>query len=239
MRFPPILLLHICAGTIGLLSGAAAISFRKVSRRHLVAGNVFVVSMLTMAISATYLAFMKSQVANVLGGTLTFYMVATAWATARRKERGMNIFDWIGLLVALALAATQLTLALEAAHSSTGLKYGYPAGIHFVGGFVALLSATGDIRMLVRGGVFGAVRIAWHLWRMCYALFVASGSLFLGQQQIFPAFLRRTNVLLVLAFLPLILMIFWLVRVRFANVYKKGLPPRGAEVYSLPTWAHK
>jgi len=31
-----------------------------------------------------------------------------------------------------------------------------------------LLAAAGDIRMLVRGGVFGAKRIVRHLWRMCF-----------------------------------------------------------------------
>jgi len=48
----PILLGHICAGTLGLLSGTAAISFRKGSRRHALAGKIFVASMLTMAVAA-------------------------------------------------------------------------------------------------------------------------------------------------------------------------------------------
>ena len=234
MRLSPILLIHISAGTIGLFSGAAAISFRKGSRRHAVAGNVFVLSMLTMATSATYLAVIKFQVSNILGGILAFYMVATAWATVRRKGE-TGIFDLAGLLVVLAVGATEVTFGLEAAHSQTGLKYGYPAGIHFVSAFVALLSAAGDVRMLWRGGVFGVHRIARHLWRMCYGLFIASGSLFLGQQQVFPAFLRNAGVLFVPAFLPLILMIFWLIRVRFANAYQKVSMPRGGNICSLPT----
>jgi hypothetical protein len=75
--------------------------------------------------------------------------------------------------------------------------------------------------MLVRGGVFGAHRIVRHLWRMCFGLFIATGSFFIGQQQVFPAFLRKTNVLFVPAILPLILLIFWLFRVRFTNAYKR------------------
>ena len=73
----PILLLHMCGGIVGLLSGTAAISFRKGSRRHRMAGNVFVVSMLCMAIAGVYLAFMKSQAGNVLSGVFTFYLVST------------------------------------------------------------------------------------------------------------------------------------------------------------------
>jgi hypothetical protein len=36
-----------------------------------------------------------------------------------------------------------------------------------------LLAAAGDLRMLLRGGLFGAQRIARHLWRMCFGLFIA------------------------------------------------------------------
>ena len=235
MSFSPILLFHICAGTSGLLSGAVAMSFRKGSRRHRVAGNVFVISMLSLSSSGAFLAFMKSQMNNVFGGVLTFHLVATAWVTARRRDGETGIFDWVALLVALALGAVIVTYGLEAANSQTGLKDGIPAGMYFFLGSVALLSAAGDLRMLLHGGVFGAQRIARHLWRMCYALFIASGSLFLGQQQVFPAFLRRTNVLFVPAVLPLIWMIFWLIRVRFTNAYKRKSMPSSGHVYSLRT----
>ena len=156
MSFSPILLFHICAGTSGLLSGAVAMSFRKGSRRHRVAGNVFVISMLSLSSSGAFLAFMKSQMNNVFGGVLTFHLVATAWVTARRRDGETGIFDWVALLVALALGAVIVTYGLEAANSQTGLKGGIPAGMYFFLGSVALLSAAGDVRMLLRGGVFGA-----------------------------------------------------------------------------------
>jgi len=82
----PLLLLHIIAGTLGMISGFVAVSLLKGSRRHGLAGTVFVVSMLCLAASGVYLAIMKSQPGNVLGGTLTFYLVVTAWLTARRRE---------------------------------------------------------------------------------------------------------------------------------------------------------
>jgi hypothetical protein len=101
-------------------------------------------------------------------------------------------------------------------------------------GSVCLLAAAGDVRMLVRGGVFGAKRIARHLWRMCFGLFIAAGSFFLGPSNrplrllstvgvgkyLSPA-LFGTTLYLVLTILPLILLIFWLLRVRFANAYRK------------------
>ena len=101
----PLLLLHIIAGTLGMLSGFVAVFLLKGSRRHGLAGNVFVVSMLGLSASGVYLAIMKSQPGNILGGTLTFYLVATAWMTARRRDGEPGIFDWGALLVVLGCAA--------------------------------------------------------------------------------------------------------------------------------------
>ncbi|MGA8764915.1 MAG: hypothetical protein WB562_18745 [Candidatus Sulfotelmatobacter sp.] len=63
---------------------------------------------------------MKSQPGNILGGTLTFYLVATAWLTARRSDGKPGIFDWGALLVVLAIGAIQVTYGLEAATGQTG-----------------------------------------------------------------------------------------------------------------------
>ena len=226
----PLLVLHIIAGTLGMLSGFVAIIFRKGSRGHGMAGNLFVISMLILSASGVYLSFIKSQPGNVPGGTLTFYLVATAWITARRREKGPGIFDWAALLVALSVGAMTVTYGLEAATSQTGLKHGYPPGPYFLLGSVALLAAMGDVRMLLRRGISGTQRIARHLWRMCFALFVAASSIFLARQHLFPALLLKTGVLHLLSFLPLILMIFWLIRVRSANAYKRMSMPRGRDL---------
>ena len=109
----PLLPLHISAGIVGILSGAAAMSFRKGSARHALAGKVFVIAMLTLAASAVYLALMKHQLGNVLGGTFTFYLVATAWMTARRGDGKTGIFDWVALLIPLLVGTALLILGLE------------------------------------------------------------------------------------------------------------------------------
>ena len=213
--------LHIIAGTLGMLSGFVAVFLRKGSRRHALAGNVFVVTMLTLSSSGAILAIAKRQPGNILGGALTLYLVATAWLTARRTNVKTSIFDWGALLFVLALTAIEVTLGLEAAVSLSGLKYDYPPGPYFFLGAIALLATIGDIRMLVRGGISGAQRLARHLWRMCFALFIAAASIFLARQRVFPVILQRTGVLVFLSFLPILLLIFWLFRVRFANAYKR------------------
>jgi len=217
----PMLILHITAGTLGMLSGFAAIFFGKGSRRHRVAGNVFVVSMLIMSAMGACLAAMKFQPGNILGGTLTFYLVATAWLIARRGEVRPGMIEWGALVVVATVAALNVTFGLEAALSPSGLKYEYPAGPYFFLGSVAVLATVGDVRMLVGNGISATQRIARHLWRMSFALFIAASSIFLARQHLFPNVLRKTGILVLLSVLPLILMIYWLIRVRFANARKR------------------
>ena len=76
--------------------------------------------------------------------------------------------------------------------------------------------------MILRRGISGAPRIARHVWRMCLALFIASGSFFLGQQKVMPAFIQGSPILVVLGVAPLLFMIFWLCRVFFTSTYKKS-----------------
>jgi len=213
----PVLFFHICAGTLGMLSGFAAVSFRKGSRWHRTTGIVFGVSMLTLSVSGTYLAIVNHEPSNILGGALTFYLVATAWKVARRGDGATGIFDWAVLPIVLEVVAVNATFGLEAVLSPTGESHGYPVGPYLFLGSVSLIAAAGDIRMLARGGISGAKRIARHLWRMCFAWFIASASIFLARPHLFPAFMQKSGALYVLSFLPLFLMFFWLIRVLFVG----------------------
>ena len=221
----PLLVLHISAGILGMLSGTAAMSFRKGSRRHALAGNIFVMAMLTMAASAMFLAVMKHQTGNILGGIFTFYLLATAWFAAKRTDGGVSALGWVALLAPLAVAAANGYFGVQKALSPTPSPDGVPAGMNFFMGSICLLAAVGDIRMLLRGGVFGVQRITRHLWRMCFGLFIATGSFFLGQgSKVFPAFIVKSGLLLIPAVLPLPLLIFWIFRVRFKNAYERRVP---------------
>ena len=238
MSYSPILLVHICGGTLGLLSGTAAMSFRKGSPRHVLAGKVFVASMLTMGALAVYLAITRHQPNNIGGGILTFYLIGTAWLTARRRDGETSRFDWVALLIPLAIGIFNWVYGLKVLRGGANSVDGVPVGMMLFMGSICLLAAAGDVRMLVGGGVLGAKRIARHLWRMCFGLFIAAGSFFLGPsnrplrllsevglgKHLSPA-IFGTTLYLILTILPLILLIFWLVRVRWANASKRYLVP--------------
>jgi len=222
----PILVLHITGGVIAILAGFAAVSFRKGSRWHGVAGNVFVGSIMTMGACGSYLAFRKHEMDNTFGGLLTIYLVTTAWRTARRRDNAIGIFDWGALLMALAIGASLYTLGVQVASSSAEPPGGVPAPMYFVMGSIAFLAAAGDVRVMLRG-VSGVARVARHLWRMCFAFFIASASLFVARPQLFPSLLQKTGILVLLGFLPLLLMIFWLIRIRWAKAYQEKLTGLG------------
>jgi hypothetical protein len=82
---------------------------------------------------------------------------------------------------------------------------------------VALLAAAGDIRMLLTHNMQWTHRIARHLWRMCFALWIAVASFFLGQSDEFPEALRIMPLLCTPVLLVLLLMFYWLVRVLFTQ----------------------
>jgi len=216
-----ILILHVSSGLTGLLAGAVAMSFRKGSRGHTLSGRVFVASMLTMAAAGVFLAVLKLEPGNILGGMFTLYLVATAWVTIKRREQPgkLTAFDWTALFTVLAVVSAEMTFGIEAATSPTHMKYDYPAGPYFFIGSVAMLALVGDVRVFLRRGISGTQRIARHLWRMCFALFIASSSLFLARQRLFPVIMRKSGALVLLSFLPLLLMIFWLLRARFAKSF--------------------
>jgi hypothetical protein len=229
----PILAIHVVGGTLGLASGAAALSFRKGSRGHVIAGKVFVVSMLTMAAGAAYLGVLKHEPGNIVGGIFTFYLILTAWWTARNTGWATSKLGWVVMLIPLAVGVLNWYSGIEKINSSGPPKDGVPAGMNLFLGSVMLLAAAGDVRLLLRGGLIGTARIARHLWRMCFGLFIATGSFFLGpanrplrflsalglRQHILKVVLRQ-EVLLFLAVSPLLFLVFWLVRVRFTKAFK-------------------
>ena len=217
-----ILMLHIGAGCVAILAGGGALAVRKGERQHRVFGTVFLAAMLAMCAFATYLSVLR-QPGTIVGGILTAYLVASAWATVRRAEGRIGAFERIALVVVIACAAGELTMGWLATRSPNGRFLGYPAPVFYVFGGLAALAAMVDIKMIRRGGIRGTARIARHLWRMCTALFIASASFFLGQQKVMPVSFQGSPILVVLGVAPLALMVFWLCRVLLTRAFENGI----------------
>jgi hypothetical protein len=206
--------IHIIAGVIGIGSGFVALSTLKGAKLHRKSGMVFVYAMLVVAITGTVMGAFISEMAAVIPGLLTFYLVLTSLLTVRRPASLK--FPWVdlgALLVALTTGLGSLLYGLVAE--------GQPTALYIVFGLVALLAALGDIRVIRSRGIQGARRIARHLWRMCIALLLAAISFFIGQTQVFPEPLRNSGLLPIPVLLVFLAMLYWLVRVLFTQWYQR------------------
>jgi hypothetical protein len=206
------LIIHFGGGLLGLASGTLAIVVAKGGRTHRRAGILFVVAMITGGIFAAGIALYERNYGSVIGGAFTAYLVFTAFTTVRPLAgRHVQAVNLALMFVALGLALTQLSFGAMALNNPVR---GVPTPMIFFVGTVALLAAIGDWRLLRAGAITGTRRLARHLWRMCFGLFIASGSFFFGQVKFLPRPLRFPPLLAALGIFPLIVLLYWMWRVR-------------------------
>lgn len=223
-------ILHIGAGAVGLASGFIAVFARKGARLHRRAGAVFFVSMLVMATFAAYLAVVRpGQIVNLAIGAFTFYLVATAWLTVRRKAGAIGLAEKIALAVALLLCAPFAILAYQVATGQApSFKGPLLIAVYSFAAVIALAAIAGA-KVVLAGGISGAPRIARHLWRMCLGLLLATGSAFTnGLPRLLPGHVEVTPAFFLPQLLPLGLLIFWMIRVRFTGWVKPDAIARSA-----------
>ena len=209
---------HFVAGGLAIVLGGVSLVASKGATLHRRSGLLFVYAMLTMGISGSTLALRQSLTnANVLGGFISCYFVITALTTVRPASSWTRRINTVALLVAIALSLIEIGLGLKALASASGTISGVPFFMLFFLAVVTTLAAAGDVRVMRSGYLQGAVRLRRHLWRMCFALFIAAGSFFSIRARvakILPApfttpAMRTLPVALVFA-----AMFYWLWRVR-------------------------
>ena len=226
----PLTWIHIAGGVSALVCGAVAFAARKGGATHVSIGTWFCVAMFVLGVTAAILSPLKSPPESPIGGIMVCYFVATAWMAARRRDGVPGRFEKIAcaaiLLIALAMyfRGFQLALLPVPPRAPPG-----PFALFAIGTF-CLLAGLGDLRFVLRGMLSRTQRLTRHLWRMGFAFFIATGSFFLGQQQVLPQAVRGSPWLFAIAFAPFALMLFWLVRVRVRTPARPApLPSRPVE----------
>jgi uncharacterized membrane protein len=170
---------HIVAGGLAIILGSVALVASKGATLHRRSGLLFVYAMLTMGISGSILALRQSLTnPNVLGGFMSAYFVITALTAVRPVSIWTRWLNSTALLVAIALTLVEVGLGFKALASPGGTINGVPFFMPFFLAIVTTLAATGDIRVMRSGALRAAPRLRRHLWRMCFALFIAAGSFF-------------------------------------------------------------
>ncbi len=218
-----LLVAHIGGGGMGLMSGTVAMAARKGEWLHRTAGKVFFVSMMTMAaVGAGVAPFLDDGARpNTVAALMTLYMVATAWVAGRRERVEVGPFFVAGFVVAVLVAAAGAVFAIQASHSPTGTIDDSPPQAFYVFMALGTIAALSDLKVILRGGISGAPRVARHLWRMCVSFFIAAGSFFLGQPKFVPAILTETGLVFAPVLLPFMVLAFWMIRVRLTRWWRE------------------
>jgi uncharacterized membrane protein len=207
---------HITAGALGLLSGYVALYSTKGASLHRRSGMVFVYVMFTMAITGMIITIARQSApaVNLPAALLTAYLVITALTTVRPLARGGYGLHVGGMILVCAVGVMSLKFGVEAI-ANGGKRNGIPAFPFFMFGIVGVLASVGDARLLKSGALRGALRLTRHLWRMCFALFIAALSFFIGQADVIPKPIRIQPLLALPILAVLLTMIYWMWRVRF------------------------
>jgi len=210
--------MHIIAGGLAMILGAVALLVSKGATLHRKSGLLFVCAMLIMGFSGSILALRLSLTnMNVLGGLMAAYFVVTALTTVRPASAWTLWLNRAALLVVITLSVTDIVLGFKAFASSGGALNGVPFFMLFFMGTIMALAAVGDVRVMRLGRLAAGPRLSRHLWRMCFALFIAAGSFFSIRERvakILPEpfttpWMRALPVLLIF-----VAMFYWLWRIR-------------------------
>jgi uncharacterized membrane protein len=205
---PMILPFHILAGVLALVFGYVALFAAKGATLHRKSGMLFVLAMVTLSLTGALVAFLNASSISVVAGLLTFYFVTTALRTVRRRLDESHRIDAAAMLFAVTVAILAFKVGLET------MNRGRPEAIPmFIFGIVGLLAAAGDLRMIRAGGIHGPRRITRHLWRMCFAMWVAAASFFWGPPGRVPEVIRIPALLPIPVLVPVVVMLYWLWRI--------------------------
>jgi uncharacterized membrane protein len=201
--------IHIAAGGLALILGALALLVKKGGTVHRRSGLVFVYAMLVMGTTAAIL--------GNLGGLMAVYFVVTALTTVRPVSPWTRRFNLAALALAVGLALLDILGGVKAFNSPRGVLNGVPFAMLFFIATVMILAAAGDVRIMRFGMPRGGPRLARHLWRMCFALFIAAGSFFSIRERV-AKILPEPFTTGPMRALPILLifgaMFYWLWRVR-------------------------
>lgn len=214
--------IHIAAGGLAIVLGAVALSVKKGGTLHRRSGMLFVYAMLVMGCSASILSLRNSlDIGNLVVGLMTAYFVGTALTTVRPVSPWTRRIDGAALTVIVVIALGSIVSGVKAINDPGLSPGGVPSRtigvMSFILATVMSLAAIGDVRILRSGMPRGGPRLARHLWRMCFALFIAAGSFFSIRERV-AKILPEPFTSGQMRALPILLlfgaMFYWLWRVR-------------------------
>lgn len=221
-----ILVFHICAGAIALLAGYSVIIAKKGQLAHKYLGRVYVVAMLALGLTGTYIAVTREIPLSVLNGLVLCYFVLSALNTIWQAPKKTDVWDKLLFVLVILITMGFVWYSYLATQVEGGKLGGFGIEAYMVFGSVMFLCCAGDFRYLKSGGLSGNSRLVRHLWRMFFPLLMSTAAFFLGQAKHLPESIQRIELLLLPVVLVVLTTIYWITKMQLKKIKtkaKKGL----------------
>jgi uncharacterized membrane protein len=203
------LLLHIFTGSLGLLSGSLNLILKKGSVIHKTIGRVFVLSMISTALVALVLCFLKTNFFLLIIGIFTLYLVGTGqrYLHLKNLSRGgkPKKIDWL-LSIAMSIVGIVFigwAIMLLVNKNSMGWAL-------LLFGIIGLLSVRKDLKNYLGKSKKKQFWLRGHIARIVGA-YIASLSAFLVVNQTkFPELIPEVVYWILPTFILTPLIVFWI-----------------------------
>ena len=165
MIFPILLIIHIIAGTITLISAAVAIASKLLDTAHTThiwSGRFFLVGMGGIFITALGMASLRFNPPMLFISIFSFYFAWMGWRHAKNRRGQAFLADQIftGLM-------SLLFIGMIAYGGYASFVLAQPFGyVIIIFGVIGILNGWQDFNYARQGGLKGKSRVAEHLSRM-------------------------------------------------------------------------
>lgn len=156
-----LLWLHICAGTVALLTAVVALLTAKGGVNHVRAGRVYALAMTLVFLTAVPLAMLGADIFLLLIAFFSFYLVFAGWRFAKNYSGSAQPVDWIAIAV---MALTALLMWFYAAY--IGMQGSSQWVTLAIFGAIALALSVVDARYYRAATTPRVQRIQRHLTNM-------------------------------------------------------------------------
>ena len=209
MPYNILLVIHISAGSVALLTAVIALVTAKGRRRHILAGRVYASAMTVIFLTALPLAILGSSVFLLPIAVFSFYLVFAGWRLARNRSGLPRPVDWSAVaamgVTGLAMWGFGIALARDGDDQWVTML--------FLGGIAVALSLV-DARYYFRRSREqrppGSSRIGRHLTNMLAGTISTVTAVFVVNVDTDPAWLAW--ILPTVVITPLI--VWWNLRIR-------------------------
>lgn len=188
--------IHFAIGSLSLLAGLTAFLLPKGRPAHVAAGRVFAICMLLLCASGLYMSVTREIVFTVFLSLFAAHAATTGWLAAVRSSGQLGIPERALALLIAGVGLASLAVGMWVMNTASGELDGLPPVGFFSLGGVAILIALIDLQALVRRTMSPNHRIARHVWRMGFSMFIATFIFFFGNNHVLPEVLRAEVVLI-------------------------------------------